>query len=110
MEELQRSLPRFGPELILTAALLLVVLVDASGIALRNGFNRLLTALGLAAALVACTPLARPEAAGPLFSGMLHVDPMGVFFKVLLLGASLLLLLSFTFKNSRELFGLGQGE
>jgi NADH-quinone oxidoreductase subunit N len=110
MDELQRSLPRFGPELITTAALLLVILVDATGMALRNGFNRLITALGLAAALVACAPLARPEAAGSLFSGMLHVDPMGVFFKVLLLGASLLLLLSFTFKNSRELFGLGQGE
>ena len=110
MDELQRSLPRFGPEIILTAALLLVVLVDASGIALRNGFNRLLTVLGLGAALIACAPLARPEAAGPLFSGMLHIDPMGVFFKVLLLSASLLLLLSFTFKNCRELFGLGQGE
>ncbi len=110
MDEIQRSLPRFGPELILTAALLLVVLVDASGIALRNGFGKLLTVLGLVAALIACPPLARPEAAGPLFSGMLHIDAMGVFFKVLLIGASLLLLLSFTFKNSRELFGLGQGE
>jgi NADH-quinone oxidoreductase subunit N len=47
---------------------------------------------------------------GGTFSGMLHVDPMGVFFKVLLLGAPLLLLLSFTFKNARELHGLGQGE
>ena len=110
MDEVLRSLNRFGPELILTAALLLVVLVDASGIALRNGFNRFLTALGLLAALVACPALARPDAAGPIFSGMLHVDPMGVFFKVVLLAASLLLLLSFTFKNSRELHGLGQGE
>jgi NADH-quinone oxidoreductase subunit N len=110
MDEIVRSLNRFGPELILTAALLLVVLVDASGIALRNGFNRFLTALGLVAALVACPALARPDAAGPIFSGMLHVDPMGVFFKVVLLAASLLLLLSFTFENSRELHGLGQGE
>ena len=110
MDEILRSLNRFGPELILTAALLLVVLVDASGIALRNGFNRFLTGLGLLAALVACPALARPEAAGEVFSGMLHVDPMGVFFKVVLLAASLLLLLSFTFENSRELHGLGQGE
>jgi NADH-quinone oxidoreductase subunit N len=110
MDEILRSLNRFGPELIVTAALLLVVLVDASGIAARNALNRLLSALGLVAALVACPALARPEATGPVFSGMLQVDPMGVFFKVLILGASLLLLLSFTFRNSRELFGLGQGE
>jgi len=110
MDEVLRSLNRFGPELILTAALLLVVLVDASGAGARNALNRLLTGLGLLAALVACPPLARPEAAGAIFSGMLQVDAMGVFFKVLLLASSLLLLLSFTFKNSRELFGLGQGE
>ncbi len=110
MDEILRSLNRFGPELILTAALLLVVVVDATGLGARNALNKLLTALGLVAALFACPALARPGMEGPIFSGMLHVDAMGVFFKVLLLGAPLLLLLSFTFKNSRELFGLGQGE
>jgi NADH-quinone oxidoreductase subunit N len=110
MDEVLRSLNRSGPELILTAALLLVVLVDASGIAARNAMNRFLTALGLLSALFACPALARPEAAGPIYSGMLFVDPLGVFFKVLLIAASLLLLLSFTFRNSRELLGLGQGE
>jgi NADH-quinone oxidoreductase subunit N len=38
------------------------------------------------------------------------VDPLGVFFKMLLVGASLLVALVFTFRNSRELQGLGQGE
>src|SRR5258708_27364900 len=41
---------------------------------------------------------------------MLVVDPMGVFFKIILVGASLLGALGFTFRNSRELAGLGQGE
>src|SRR5258708_23293954 len=41
---------------------------------------------------------------------MLVVDPMGVFFKIILVGASLLVALGFTFRNSRELAGLGQGE
>jgi NADH-quinone oxidoreductase subunit N len=110
MDEVLHSLHRFGPELITTAALLLVVVADASGAAFRNTFSRLLTIAGLAAALFACPPLSSPAAAGPLFSGMLYLDPMGVFFKVVLLGAALLLVLSFTFANSRELFGLGHGE
>jgi NADH-quinone oxidoreductase subunit N len=41
---------------------------------------------------------------------MLAVDPMAIFFKALLIGASLLVALVFTFRNSREMFGLGQGE
>jgi NADH-quinone oxidoreductase subunit N len=41
---------------------------------------------------------------------MLAVDPMAVFFKALLIAASLLVALIFTFRNSRELAGLGQGE
>ena len=110
MEEIVRSLERFGPELILTAALLLVVVVDATGLSARNGLNKLLAVLGLLAALFACPALARPGLEGSIFSGMLHVDPMVVFFKVLLVGSALLLLLSFTFENSKELHGLGQGE
>jgi NADH-quinone oxidoreductase subunit N len=35
---------------------------------------------------------------------------MAVFFKVLLVAAALLVALVFTFRNSREMFGLGQGE
>ncbi len=108
MEIVLASYPRFLPEIALTAALLLVVLVDASGIRARNGLIRLLTALGLAAALG--LSLATRGAPAEIWSGMLVADPMADFFKALLLGASLLVALAFTFRNSAELHGLGQGE
>lgn len=90
--------------------LLLVVFVDASGVRARNGLNWLLTVLSLGLALALCPSALEGDFSGPVFSGMLAVDPLGVFFKMLLLGASLLLVLTFTFRNSRELAGLGQGE
>ena len=49
-------------------------------------------------------------APAPIFEGMLVLDPMGVFFKLLLIGASLLVVGAFRFAGSRELLGLGQGE
>ena len=110
MEEVLESLGRFLPETTLSAGLLLVVVVDATGAAARNALNKALTALTLLGALYLCGPLASPAAAGPIFSGMLVVDPMGTFFKVVLIAASLLVLLAFTFTNARELHGLGQGE
>ncbi len=108
MQEIVRSLPHFGAEVVLTAALLLVVLVDASGMRGRNGLCRALTLLGLLGAL----PLGAISGRVPdeIWSGMLVADPLGAFFKVLLVGASLLLVLAFTFRNSSELHGLGQGE
>jgi NADH-quinone oxidoreductase subunit N len=112
MEEVLRSLAGFVPELALTGALLLVVLVDASGVRWRDAVNRGLSVLGLAAALALTLRLgAGAGATGQsLFSGMLVLDPMAVFFKALLIAASLLVILAFSFRNSRELFGLGQGE
>ncbi len=108
MSEVVASLNRFLPELALTGALLLVVLVDAFRLPGRDTVNHALT---VAALLLALVLAARQDAApGYLFAGMLAVDPMAVFFKVLLLAASLLVALMFTFRNSRELFGLGQGE
>jgi NADH-quinone oxidoreductase subunit N len=108
MSEVVASLDRFLPELAVTGALLLVVLVDAFHLPGRDAVNRALTVVALLAALVLA---ARQEpAAGSIFAGMLAVDPMAVFFKVLLVAASLLVALVFTFRNSRELFGLGQGE
>jgi NADH-quinone oxidoreductase subunit N len=109
MNEVQQSMGRFLPELTLTAGLLLVVLVDALGAAWRNAACRVLTVASLLGALALCVPLGR-QPAGEIWSGMLVHDPLGVFFKVVLLLASLLLVLAFTFRNSRELFGLGQGE
>jgi NADH-quinone oxidoreductase subunit N len=108
MSEVVASLNRFLPELALTGALLLVVLVDAFRLPGRDTVNHALT---VAALLLALVLAARQDAApGYIFAGMLAVDPMAVFFKVLLLAASLLVALMFTFRNSRELFGLGQGE
>ncbi len=108
MDEISKSLPHFGAELVLSVALLLVVLVDATGVKARNGLCRALTVLGLVAAL----PLgaASGRLATEIWSGMLVADPLGAFFKVVLVAASLLLVLAFTFRNSSELHGLGQGE
>jgi NADH-quinone oxidoreductase subunit N len=108
MDEILKSLPHFGAELALTVALLLVVLVDATGWKARNGLCRALTVLGLLLAL----PLgaASGRLATEIWSGMLVADPLGAAFKVILVAASLLLVLAFTFRNSSELHGLGQGE
>ena len=110
MEELLRSLALFRPEIALTAGLLLVVLVDATGAAWRNAAMRTLTLASLAVALGFAFNLQASAAKGALFSGMLVVDPLGAAFKVILVAAGLLTVLAFTFRNSRELHGLGQGE
>jgi NADH-quinone oxidoreductase subunit N len=107
--EITESVRRFYPEIALTAGLLLVVLVDSTGIRARNAINWWLTVFTFGAALALCVPLAR-EAPGPLFGGMLVLDPMAVFFKVLLVLASVLIVGAFRFHGSRELAGLGQGE
>ncbi len=110
MQELQRSLSSFGPEVVLTVGLLLVVLADAGLRTWRNQAVRALTVLTLAGALWAVVDLAGQVAPGPIFSGMLAIDPLGLFFKFVLVLASFILALAFTFRNSRELAGLGQGE
>jgi len=110
MEELQRSLALFRPEVVLTAGLLLVVLVDSIGAAWRNLAMRLLTLASLALALGLAFQLQASGAKGARFSGMLVMDPLGAAFKVVLVAAGLLTVLAFTFRNSRELHGLGQGE
>ena len=108
MNELLESLRRFHPEITLTAGLLLVVLLDASGIKARDALCRILSAATLVLALLLCVPLYEAGWSGELFGGMLALDPMAVFFKVILIAASLLIALAFG--SSRELLGLGQGE
>src|SRR5262245_9683304 len=108
MNEIQQSMSRFLPEVALTAALLLVVLVDCAQAAWKNAVMRVLTLAGLAGSLALCLGLR--GFAGEIWSGMMVVDPLGLFFKALLIGASLLVALCFTFRNSRELHGQGQGE
>jgi NADH-quinone oxidoreductase subunit N len=108
MQEVLESLRHFLPELALTAGLLLVVVLDAARVPARDAVNRFLTVASLATALV--LSFRDTGFAGAIWSGMLIADPMGVFFKALLVGASLAVVLVFTFRNSRELAGLGQGE
>jgi NADH-quinone oxidoreductase subunit N len=110
MHELQRSLALFHPEAVLTAGLLLVVVVDSIGAAWRNAAMRVVTLASLALALGFAFNLQASGAEGALFSGVLVVDPLGAAFKIVLVAAGLLTVLAFTFRNSRELHGLGQGE
>jgi len=110
MEELQRSLALFQPEVAVLAGLLLVVVVDSIGAAWRNAAMRLLTLGTLAVALGLALNLQASGAKASIFSGMLVVDPLGAAFKVILVAAGLLTVLAFTFRNARELHGLGQGE
>jgi len=108
MNEVLQSMRLFRPELALTAALLLVVVVDSARPRGRDLINRLLTVAGLAGAAGLCLPLRGVSAS--LFSGMVVIDPLAIYFKVLLIGSSLLVVLIFTFRNSAELQGQGQGE
>jgi NADH-quinone oxidoreductase subunit N len=110
MEEVLRSLGLFKPEIALTVGLLLVVIADSIGGAWRNAAVRILSVATLVVALGFALELQVAGAEGSVFSGMLTVDPLGSFFKIILVLASLLVITVFTFRNSRELHGLGQGE
>ena len=110
MEELTRSLALFRPETALTAGLLLVVVADSTLAAWRSAAVRLLCLASLAAALGFAFELQASGASAALFSGAVVVDPLGAAFKVVLVAAALLTVLAFSFRNSRELHGLGQGE
>jgi NADH-quinone oxidoreductase subunit N len=110
MDELVRSLALFRPETSILAGLLLVVVLDSVGGRFRNAGVRLASLASLAVALGFAAALGASGAKASVFSGMLVVDPLGAAFKVILVAAGLLTLLAFTFRNSRELHGLGQGE
>ena len=87
-ELLLRSLHRFWPEVTLTIGLLVVVLVDTTRVRGRDVANWLLTMATLAAAFVLSVRLGTQS--GGMFEGMLALDPMGIFFKLVLIGSSLL--------------------
>ncbi len=106
MNEVLQNLARIQPEVVLTAGLLLVVLIDATGARARQALNFGVTVLTLLLALAAC--FRGESGAASLFSGMLVVDPMAIFFKVLLIAAALLVVLMF--RSARELAGLGLNE
>jgi len=103
MPDVVASMKRFEPELILTGATLLVVLADASRARWRDVVCRILTVGGLVLALVRSLELR--GGSGEVFGGMAVIDPLASFFEALLIGASLLVVLAFTFRNSRELHG-----
>jgi NADH-quinone oxidoreductase subunit N len=108
LQQVMQDLGRFRPEIALTAGLLLVVLVDAFRVPARDTLNRWITILTLAGSFVLALQLRGTS--GSLFQGMVVVDPLGVFFKALLIAASLLVVLTFRLRNSREMAGLGHGE
>jgi len=110
MDELSRSLSAFRPELALLIGLALVVLADTFLGASRQFWTRLLTAASLAGALGAALALAASGTRGTIFSGMLVIDPLGSALELILIASGLLTVLAFSFRNSRELHGLGQGE
>jgi NADH-quinone oxidoreductase subunit N len=108
LQAVLQDLSRFRPEMALTAGLMLVVLLDAFRVPARDTVNRWITIATLAGTLFLCFQLR--GASGSLFRGMVVLDPMAVFFKTILVGASLLVLLTFRLRNSREMAGLGHGE
>ena len=110
MDELSRSLAAFRPELALVIGLVLVVVADTFLGAARNLATRLLAVAALAGALGAAVALQAAGTRATLFSGMLVVDPLGTAFQLVLIAAGLLTVLAFSFRNSRELHGLGHGE
>jgi NADH-quinone oxidoreductase subunit N len=103
---LRQSVAALQPELLLCAAMLLVVIVDATRARARDAINFAITAAALAVA--GYLALRIPPSAGPIWSGMVVLDAIAVFFKALLIGASFLVLLMF--RRSRELAGLVMSE
>ena len=111
MDELTRSLAWFRPETRAHGR-------AAAGRARRLDRRRLAQPRdaaadgrrALAAALGFALELQAAGAKASLFSGMLVIDPLSAAFKLVLIAAGLLTVLAFSFRNSRELHGLGQGE
>ncbi|MCU0241114.1 MAG: NADH-quinone oxidoreductase subunit N [Vicinamibacteria bacterium] len=108
MNELLPSLAAFLPEITLTVGLLLVILIDATLWRHRAVAIRWLSIVTLLKALVLCLWIDAPL--GSMWSGMLAVDPLTIFFRMLLIAAALLIVLVFHAGNARELRGLSQGE
>jgi len=96
------SARHFTPELLLAAAMLVVVVIDATRARWRDALNFGLTVAALGGALASCFLLDRTPKT--LWSGMVVLDPISIYFKMLLIGASLLVLVMF--RRSRELSGL----
>jgi NADH-quinone oxidoreductase subunit N len=105
--QLLPDLHRFLPEMAITAALLLVVIVDISFERMRRSATFVVTVLGLVTAFALTLPLYWAPA-GTLFYGMIAVDRVAVFFKGFLILSSFLVLLAAP--GSRELAQRQLGE
>ena len=101
------SFRKFYPEVIITVALLLVVVIDIALPKIRKMATFWVTALGLLASFVFTVPLLG-AAESKLFYGMVALDPLAVFFKGFLILASFLVLLATP--GSRELSRSNLGE
>ncbi|MBN2318191.1 MAG: NADH-quinone oxidoreductase subunit N [Acidobacteria bacterium] len=101
------DLKQFYPEIILTAALLLVVIGDLAFPRIRRNLSFVLTAAGLVAAMIFSIRLFEQDP-GTLFFGVLSLDPMAVFFKCFLILTSLFIL--FSVPGSKELAQRNLGE
>ena len=102
------DLKLFYPEIILTSAILLVVIGDLvfSRMA-RRSVTFCLTAIGMAAAIIASIYLFNADK-GSLFFGVLSMDPLSIFFKVFLILTSFFVL--FAAEGSKELANRNMGE
>jgi NADH-quinone oxidoreductase subunit N len=101
------DLKKFYPEIILTAALLLVIIGDLAFPRIRRTITFLISGFGLVLAFLCSVPLFHSPA-GALFYGVLAVDPMAAFFKCFLILTSFLVLLATP--GSRELSEAHLGE
>jgi NADH-quinone oxidoreductase subunit N len=91
--QLLLDLKKFIPEIILTAALLCVIIVDIGFPRIRKSLSFAVTAFGLILAFVYSLPLFSAPA-GTLFYGVIALDSMAVFFKGFLILTSFLVLLA----------------
>jgi len=105
--QLLQDLHNFYPEMALTAAFLLAIIVDLAVPKYRQTSAFAVAAIGLLAAMVfSIAQLGSPEQT--LFFGMVALDPMGAFFKVFLIVTSFLVLL--VAPSSREFAKVHLGE
>jgi NADH-quinone oxidoreductase subunit N len=105
--QLLLDLKKFLPEIILTAALLCVIIVDLGFPRIRKNLSFVLAGLGLVLAFVYNIPLFN-AAAGTMFYGVIALDSMAVFFKGFLILTSFLVLLATP--GSREMSKRSLGE
>lgn len=86
------SLTHFQPELILTATILVLVIVDLFLHRRRSHWSGYLLLIGLIVT-AGSIMLARQQAPVSIFLGMVAVDPLGNFFKILILAVTALTVL-----------------